>query len=139
MSLQMPFEFLQIPENAAAIWSAVAATFSALAAFLSWQAQVKTLKHSFRPELVLSGWQRTQHLDAGQELISFNSIKNTGRDTARQVVINSFAIAGDGSTTYFMPTQNIASLAPNEDVGVNGRITVNWNSVPSDSSGAKYR
>ena len=134
----MSLESLSKPENAAAVWSAVAATFSAVAAAMSWQAQMKTLRHSFRPELVLSGWQRAQPQDGSQEFLAFSSIRNTGRDTARQITINAFALADDKRPTYFMGTLNIASLTPGEQVQVGGRIIVNWKNVPNHPSGGKY-
>ncbi len=133
----MPHDSLSNPENAAAVWSAIAATFSALAAYLSWQAQMKTLRHSFRPELVLSGWQRLQPRETSQELVTFSSIKNTGRDTARQITINAFALADDDRPTYFMGTQNISSLTPSEQAELDGRIIVNWKNVAKHSSGGK--
>lgn len=127
----MLLESLSKPENAAAVWSAIAASFSALAAYLSWRAQIKTLKHTFRPELVLSGWKRTSVTDAsGPELI-FSEVKNTGRDTALHVFINVFERTSDGRPMAMAGSVSVPSLAPNEVARVDGGIVVFWQNVTS--------
>ena len=133
----MPAEWFAKPENAAALWSAAAASFAALAAYLSWRSQVQTLRHTFRPEIVLSSWQRVPATDTLPERVCFQSVKNTGRDTARQIVINAFATADDNRPTYFMGTVNIASLTAGEESKVDAQIQVHWRSVSKHGSGGK--
>lgn len=125
----MSFESFTEPENAAAVWSAVAATFAALAAFLSWRAQITTLRHSFRPDIVVAGWSRHEGTDSQPEQLCFSVIKNAGRDSARQVLVNAAGKADDGRQTYVAGTVNIASLSAGEEVNVDGSIFLMWRHV----------
>jgi hypothetical protein len=67
--------------SSTAIWSAVAASFAALAAFLSFLTQRRNLLESVRPEIVLDGWTR---ISPG---LRFTSIRNVGRGSALHIVI----------------------------------------------------
>jgi len=116
------------PANAAAIWSAVAASFAAIAAFLTWLAQIKTLHHTFRPEIALSGWSRDFDPTSGIERISFRLIKNIGRDSARQIVVNASDTVGD-RPTHVLSTLMLPSLFAGESSNVEASIGLNWVNV----------
>jgi hypothetical protein len=130
-------ESLAKPENAPAVWSAVAASFAALAAYLSWRTQKQMFWHTFRPELVLSEWKRSQVDDPLSEILTFTSIRNVGRDTARVVVVNAMGLADDNRPTYFMSTYSLPSLAAGETVATEGQIRVFWNNAPKHGAGSK--
>lgn len=117
-------------ENAAAICSALAALGSAVAAYLSWRAQVLTLRHTFRPELVISDWKRIRRDDLPSDLLIFGRITNIGRDSAKTIVINAFAFADDRRPLYSMGTLDIPHLAPNETAIVNGEINLFLKNAP---------
>lgn len=118
------------PESAAAVWSAVAASFSALTAYLSWRAQVRTLHHSFRPEIVVANWTRASGPTETGDQLFFSTIKNTGRDTARQIIVHASGKADDERLTYVSGNVNVAGLVAGEQVTVDGRIILLWSHVP---------
>jgi hypothetical protein len=62
-----------MPNNTAAMWSAVAASFAALSSFLIMLIHRQDLLESARPELVLSGWSRKPQGQSGgvHQVISF--------------------------------------------------------------------
>lgn len=125
----MPFESLSKPENAAAVWSAVAASFSALAAYLSWRAQIRTLHHSFRPEIVIAGWNRPAPTPDTPDELCFSTVMNAGRDTARQIVVNAIGETDNNQPTYVGTTVNVGSLTAGEQVTIDGRIVLFWPNV----------
>jgi hypothetical protein len=125
------------PSVAVAIWSAIAASFAAVVAFLAWTAQVRSLRESFRPEVVLYGWARSTSAETGSDTISFAGIKNVGRGSARPVVINAFALADDERPIYTMSTINLPSLSPNETVDQRAQISIEWNNVPRKMDSSK--
>jgi hypothetical protein len=74
------------PEILTAIASAIAACFSATAAWLMWSLQRKNTLNLIRPEIVLEGWQFVQDgdfLDSGK--ITIQIIRNIGPGTAMHV------------------------------------------------------
>jgi hypothetical protein len=122
-----------MPDNAAAIWAAVAASFAALSSFLIMLIQRRNLLESVRPELVLTGWSRTTQGegDAAHEVITFQSIKNVGRGAALTVIPYVHELL---DRPPFILTTNpvLHILAPNETCDVNGSITVWWKNVQAD-------
>ena len=77
------------PTLTAAIWAAIAATFSAISSLLIVLIQRRNLLESVKPELVLTGWERTPRGQGGsaQEVISFKTIRNVGRGPALHVIL----------------------------------------------------
>ena len=134
-----PLEMLSLvtDPNAAAMWSALAATFAAVAAFLTWAAQIRTLRETFKPEIALYGWSRASNETLNQDSIRFSGIKNVGRGTAKQIVVNAIDKADDGRLTYSMSTLQLPSLAPNEAATINCEILLWWKSVALQSAGPK--
>lgn len=104
----------------AAFWSAVAASFAALAAGATWFIQRKSWLASARPELVLSDW--THHepstTTSQKEIVSFRKIKNTGLGPAMNIFGEVFFI--DSQTTPF----SYHMLRPGEELDLPGRIEI---------------
>ena len=129
-----------MPNISAEFWSAVAASFAAIASFLIFLNQRRNLLESVRPELVLTGWTRGGRYPArdkdGPEIITFETIKNVGRGSALHVIINCGHIV-DNKPTAVLSTTRLSILAPNEDKQMNGEISVHWKNVPSKTHGHK--
>jgi hypothetical protein len=128
-----------VSSTAAAIWSAIAATFSAIAAITIMRIQHRNMLDSARPELVLTGWDRKtiQQGDPKYEVITFNKIRNVGKGSALHVYINSSKIIHDRPAAV-LSTKRLSILPANEEYEINGEITLFWDNVPSDDSGHKY-
>lgn len=125
--------FRQLPNNTAAFWSAVAATFSAISSFLIMWIQRRNLLESVRPELVLTGWSRAAEDQGAYEVIAFNTIKNVGRGAAFHVWLEGIQEAAAGMSTTRVPI-----LAVNEGTGVNGQILVWWKNVEPNNEGFRF-
>jgi len=125
--------------SAAAIWSAVAASFAALSSFLIMLIQHRNLLESVRPELVLLGWSRMAEGqgDAAHEVIGFQGIKNVGRGAALHIYLHACHEVANRPTAV-LSTTRISILAANEGTDVNGRIIVWWKNVPPDDRGFKH-
>ncbi len=72
-----------------AVWSAVAASLSAVSAFLMWRIQRCNFFEASRPELVLTGWRRQPNFEGGSsdETIFFDTVRNIGQGAAVGVSI----------------------------------------------------
>jgi len=75
-----------------AIWSAVAASFAALSAFLTMRIHRRNFIESVRPELVLEDWTRTEQRS---DTITFRRIRNVGRGPAFRIMLNCHVEAGN--------------------------------------------
>lgn len=108
----------------AAIWSAIAALFAALSSFLIFRVQRKSLAIGTKPEIVLGQWQRTidETPDTKRDTVSFRTIKNVGRGTALQVVVN--ADFDTKKPTHVMNTCSLPTLAPDETFEVQQNISI---------------
>jgi hypothetical protein len=125
-------------DTPAAVWSAIAATFSALASFLIWRIHRHNLLDSVRPELVVLGWSR--RLEGSGEtscdILSFSFIRNVGRGTAFNVLI-----CGDFNRvteSYEVTGGYVPIIAPNETVQVNTDIYLSWESVREGHCKTKF-
>lgn len=133
MSLQTFWD----PNTVAAISSAVAAIFAAVAAYLSWRTQVHTLRHSFRPEIAIDGWSRVTATEHRPERILFFRLKSRGTDTARQLIINASRVADNNRLTYVSTSISLAGLAADVEVPVEGEIAIFWRHFAQQSTGGK--
>ena len=124
------------PDSAAAIWSAVAASFAAFAAFLSWRAQLRTLHQTFRPEVVISGWGRDRSPTIG-DAITFCAVSNVGRESALQVLVNASGLADDNRQTYVMSTLDVPIIAAGATASVQSEIQVTWSNVAGGQENTK--
>jgi len=126
------------PDLPAALWSALAATFAAIATFLLWRTEHQSFRHSARPELVLTGWKRNAESNSvtGPEKIAFSAIQNVGRGPALHVHINSFSVADDDRPMTVMGTLHESIIPMNSPARVDGGISVWWKNV-AGSPGSK--
>jgi hypothetical protein len=129
-----------MPSNTAAIWAAVAASFSAFSSFLIMLTQRRNLLESVRPELVLTGWSRTTEgqADAAHEVIGFETIKNVGRGAALHVYLLGGSQVVANRPTAFLATTRLPILSVNQEVVLHGRVFVSWKNVEADAQGHKH-
>jgi hypothetical protein len=126
--------------SAAAIWSAIAASFAAFSSFLVMRIQRRTLLESIRPELVLNGWSRRAEGqgDAAHEVIAFQTLSNVGRGAAFQIMITITPniIANRPASVPLLSPILIPILAVDKTNDLkNGGIIVYWKNVTPDSQG----
>lgn len=121
-----------------AVWAAIAATCSAIAAVTMVVIQRRNLLESVRPELILEGWSRREEGagDGWHEVIAFDAIRNVGRGAALHVRI--FGELSDPPTAL-VPTFFNSILPAGETVPIAGHISVWWkNVVASADDRVKY-
>ena len=125
-----------MPTNAA-IWAALAATFSALSSFLIWRVQRLNLYESARPELILAGWSRGPESVGGVErdVIRFQSILNGGKGAAFHI---SVTLHQPDLTAVGFSTINVPILPANQESDVYGKIRVWWEPVRPDEHGDRW-
>lgn len=134
----------QLPEipaaTVAAIWSAVAASLSALSAFLVMRIQRRNLLESVRPEIVLTGWGRQTKGagDSAHDVITVQILRNVGRGPALSVVVNATGTFRENRPTYGMSTVYLPIVAPNETVDINSEIGVWWKNVAAVEGDDRY-
>ena len=120
----------------AAVWAALAATFSAISSLLIYRIQRDNLRESVRPELVLSGWSRstvTQSGDLVSDRIIIGYISNVGRGVALDVEIY---ITDDTNPSIFvMGRIPIPLLAKDDQKSIGGYISIFWDNVPDSEEG----
>ena len=123
--------------NAAAIWSAVAASFAALSSLLILRVQRHNLLEAARPELVLTGWTRHQETTANgvRDRLRFSTIRNVGRGVALNVYIHSPV---DDPPIVILSTTRHPVIGANEKIEANEDILMWWNSVKADDNGHKH-
>jgi hypothetical protein len=126
------------PETAAALWSAVAATFAALSSLLIMLIQRRSLLESVRPELVLTGWNRAERGEGNGalDIITFETIRNVGRGAALHIELASMHML-NGQPTVVLANKRIPILAPEESSDVKGEVLMWWQNVSSDKDGHK--
>lgn len=118
----------------AAFWSAIAASFSALASLLILWVQRQSPLESVRPEIVLTGWTRRPagQSDGLHEEIVFQTIRNVGRGAALHVMLHT-PHEESNRPTAVLSTKRLPILAADEAIDLNGEIDVWWKNVePKD-------
>lgn len=125
--------------GSAAIWSAIAATFSAIAATTIMLIQHWNMLDSARPDLILTGWDRKirQQGDRRYDTITLNKIRNVGKGSALHLTINSTKFI-DGRLVAALSTETLSILPANEEYEINGEITLFWDHVSTYDKGHKY-
>ena len=111
-----------------AIWSAIAASFSALASFLIMFIHWQNLEESVRPELFLLGWSREPEQNKEYEVLSCK-IKNVGRGAALDVFIHKQDSTGLNPLIVVFPVQRLSVVATNETIDLNPKIIILWPNV----------
>jgi hypothetical protein len=123
----------------AAIWSAIAATSSAIAAIIMIRIQHLNMLESARPELILTGWDRKlkQVGERKYDIITIEKIRNVGRGSASHITINSTKFLDDKLLSA-LSTVTISILPAGEEREINGEISLSWDHAPTDTRGGKY-
>lgn len=131
-----------MPSSAAAIWSAIAASFSAITAVTVMRIQHKNMLDASKPEIVLDGWKRSikGEGDFKRDVLSFNKILNTGKGSALHVYINANEdeIIKGGVPTVAMSTARVSIIPAGKDTNVNSEITLWWQNAKKFGSDNKY-
>jgi len=119
----------------AAGWSAIAASFAALSAFMTMRIHRRNLLDSVRPELVLTGWARLAEGlgDSAHEVIAFRSIRNVGRGPAFNVWLECLHESNNRLTASMMTTR-LPILAAGEVADVDSEILIWWMNVEPDET-----
>jgi hypothetical protein len=122
-----------------ALWSAVAASFSALSAFLLMLIHRRNLMESVRPDLIPLDWSRSEEGEgeSKHEVIRFKRIRNVGRGAAFNVVISGKEMFNrdDLPTVLVDPATVVVVgcrfpvIAPNESIDTDGNIAVWWKNI----------
>jgi hypothetical protein len=116
-----------------AIWSAVAATFSAATAVLALLVNRSNVREAIRPELVITKWGRkAEGDDVG--IVGVLAIKNIGRGAAFNIY--STCKTDTEFPAARMPTFILPVLAVGDSHLVDGSIYIHWSNVP-DMGGFK--
>jgi hypothetical protein len=108
----------------AAAWSAIAASFSALAALLTYGIHRRNLLDAARPELVLDAWTR-ESTRTGLDGVKIGKIKNIGRGPAFHPVVRCWHQSNQRPTAV-MSSVRLSVLGPGESVDLQGEITIIW-------------
>ena len=117
----------ELSANTAAVASAIAASFSALAATLMLVIQRRSFVEAARPELVITGWNRTTQRvgDNERDIVSFQEVRNVGKGPALGVHMN--VLHGDtDAPTAVMSTSRIPILGPGDSDNRGWEITLWW-------------
>lgn len=110
-----------------AVWSAVAASFAALSAFLTLRIHHRNFAESIRPELVLDDWHRVAD---NPETLRLLRVRNVGRGPAFDVRVASIHIrSNDNRGQATMAALMLPLVAANEAVGLEHDIEIYWNNV----------
>ena len=121
--------------NSSAVWSAIAASFAALTAFLTMLIHRRNLIEAMRPELILEDWSRRQERHG--DVVSFGRVRNVGRGPAFGVLLNSSRDMNNPPQAAFSTT-SWPVIAPGESVEVDGDIGVWWKNVPGADDSVKH-
>ena len=125
-------------DSASAIWSAIAATFSAIAALLLLRFEKKNLLDSSRPEIILSGWERGQDpKNPNIDVLTFSNVQNAGKGSALHVHIDAFK-EHNNKPQYLLHSRTIPILPVGGENPYNGKILIFWDNVEIKDKTAEY-
>jgi hypothetical protein len=105
-------------DNPAAAWSAVAASFSALAAWSNYSLQLQNRREAARPFIELKGWELTREGEFA--VIKISEIKNIGKGPALYTWLRPDFKEKPGSFTY----ERTLELQPGETHPLNAEIRI---------------
>ena len=114
----------------AAGWAAIAAGLSAVSALMMLKVQRRSFLESIKPELVIEGWARQAVTVAGQEVLSFNVIRNIGKGPAHRVFVSSFMKTADDRPVCIMSSMWVPIIPAGESHEAFGKIELFWKNVP---------
>jgi hypothetical protein len=117
--------------STAAVWSAIAATFSAISAAIAIGIQRQTLRTSNRPELLLLDWQRTATPGQKLDLLCATRIQNVGRGTATHgfVVLRGQTMRGNLPLAMMDQPKPVPVLAAGAEAPLPIQIHLHWSNV----------
>jgi hypothetical protein len=114
----------------AATWSAIAASLSALSAFLVMRIQRRNFLESVSPQIVIDEWSREDN-----DAIRFEKIRNVGRGVALHLIVNAGDVPRGDRPIAVMNTMRLPVVA-NEPVTVeDGSIRLWWPNAPNPDAG----
>jgi hypothetical protein len=110
-----------------ALWSAVAATCSAVTAITVARIQAANRRDAARPELVLAGWTRETEVygEHRADIVRIATVKNVGKGPALHVNINC-NVERDGRPVATMSTALLPIIAPGESVEIKADVMLWW-------------
>lgn len=114
-----------------AIWSATAASLSAITAYLTFRIHSTNSRETIRPELVVKGWERTGTTESPEE-IHLGPIKNIGRGAAFNIWTKCLG-RHEGIVTASMVPISLPVLAANDEHELSESIRINWRSIRNAS------
>jgi len=122
------------------IWSAVAATCSAIAALSILKIQHDNMIDAARPEIVLDGWKRNPRKvgDDSFDKISIGKVINVGNGTALHMSMNFDDAIYKGSPIAGTTMSRISIIPKDEKVDFEGELLLWWNNVESKINDFKY-
>ena len=114
-----------------ALWSAIAASFSALASVTVMLIQRANRAEAARPEIALTDWNRltTRESTIERDVISFKTIRNVGKGTALHVSVHCWHVE-ENRPTAVLSTTRIPILTPGDSQDIHGEIVLLWQNVP---------
>jgi hypothetical protein len=129
----------RVPTISPAVWSAVAASFAALSAFLTMLIHRRNRLDAARPELVLTGWSRSTcgSGDTEHEVITVQTLRNVGKGPAINIVLGC-AHRQANRPTAGMTTTYLPILAPAEVYDLNVEIVIWWKNIPPEKNGLQH-
>lgn len=124
--------------DTASIWSAVAASFSAMSAITIALIHRLNRIDSSRPEILLDGWSRVERSQGEKkyDVLKVNKIRNTGKGSALHVSVNSAKFSGE-NPVVIMSTVNISIIPSGNEVDINSELSPYWKSIKPDDAGHK--
>ena len=112
----------------------IAATCSAIAAWLSYRTNLKNSKEGVRPEIVLEGWEYTpvvenRNIEMGE--IRIKSVRNVGKGHALHMTLNAFSWTdvSESKLKYSMTIRRISLLAANQSFQLDETIRLAWANI----------
>jgi hypothetical protein len=118
--------------SAASFWSAMAATFSAIAACSIWRIQHINMLDAVRPEIVLDGWERAKR-QSGQDYITIKSIKNVGKGPGLHTTLFSSKMEDAP-----LLAKRISILPAGDKQEINGELRLYWKNATAMPDGQKW-
>lgn len=128
---------VNITATAAAFWSAIAATISAVAALVALGVNRANLRQSVKPEIQLLDWSRStlQRGATAIDTIRIGTLKNVGRGVAMHVHMNIEGNMRNNVPLAFMSTAMLSLLASGESQPIELDIALLWQNVKERKSG----
>jgi len=128
--------------DTASIWSAVAASFSAIAALTIMIIQRKSLHEASKPIVILDDWSRNKSSEFGieRDILKFNRINNSGKGSAYHIYINvnENEIVEGKVPTVAMNTTTVVILPPEKEKFLETEISLIWQNAQARDSQIKF-